>query len=54
MGCFGSSCEEEGQDPSTVHWLQAVERGLRSRIGTHYRGLMIYVTIWEERESTSR
>ena len=30
MGCFGSSCEEEGQDPSTVHWLQAVEQGYDS------------------------
>ena len=27
MGHFGSSCEEEGQDPSTVNWLQTVERG---------------------------
>ena len=27
MGRFGSSCEEEGQDPSTVHRLQAVEQG---------------------------
>ena len=27
MGCFGSNCEEEGQDPSTVHRLQAVEQG---------------------------
>ena len=27
MGCFGSNCEEEGQDPSTVHWLQTVEQG---------------------------
>ena len=26
MGRFGSSCEEEGQDPLTVHWLQAVEQ----------------------------
>ena len=22
MGRFGSNCEEEGQDPSTMHWLQ--------------------------------
>ena len=27
MGRFGSSCEEGGQDPSTVHRLQAVEQG---------------------------
>ena len=27
MGRFGSSCEGEGQDPSTVHWLQTVEQG---------------------------
>ena len=27
MGRFGSSYEEEGQDPSTVNWLQTVERG---------------------------
>ena len=27
MGHFGSSCEEEGQDPLTVNWLQTVERG---------------------------
>ena len=27
MGRFDSSCEEEGQDPSTVHWLSRVERG---------------------------
>ena len=27
MGRFGSSYEEEGQDPSTVHWLQTVEQG---------------------------
>ena len=27
MGRFGSSCEEEGQDPSTVYWLQTVEQG---------------------------
>ena len=27
MGRFGSSCEEEGQEPSTVHWLQIVEQG---------------------------
>ena len=27
MGRFGSSCEEDGQDPSTVHWLQTVEQG---------------------------
>ena len=25
MGRFGSDCEEEGQDPSTVHWIQTVE-----------------------------
>ena len=23
----GSVCKEEGQDPSTVHWLQTVEHG---------------------------
>ena len=23
----GSICEEEGQDPSTVHWLQTVGQG---------------------------
>ena len=27
MGRFSSNCEEEGQDPSTVHWLQTVEQG---------------------------
>ena len=27
MGRFGSNCEEEGQDPLTVHWLQTVEQG---------------------------
>ena len=27
MGRFGSSCEEEGQDPSNVHWLQTDEQG---------------------------
>ena len=27
MGRFGTSCEEEGQDPSTVNWLQTVEWG---------------------------
>ena len=27
MGRFGSSCEEEGQDPSTVYWLQTDEQG---------------------------
>ena len=27
MGCSGSNCEVEGQDPSTVHWLQTVEQG---------------------------
>ena len=27
MGRFGSSCEEEGQDPSIVHWLQTDEQG---------------------------
>ena len=27
MGRFGSSSEEEGQDPSTVHWLLTVEQG---------------------------
>ena len=27
MGRSGSICEEEGQDPSTVHWLQTVEQG---------------------------
>ena len=27
MGRFGSSCEEGGQDPLTVHWLQTVEHG---------------------------
>ena len=27
MGRFGSSCKEEGQDPSTVHWLQIDEQG---------------------------
>ena len=27
MGRFGSNFEEEGQDPSTVYWLQTVERG---------------------------
>ena len=26
MGRFSSSCEEEGQDPSTVHWLKTVEQ----------------------------
>ena len=30
MGRFGSSCEEEGQDPSTVNWLQTVEQGYDS------------------------
>ena len=27
MGRSGSICEKEGQDPSTVHWLQIVEQG---------------------------
>ena len=27
MGRLGSICEEEGQDPSIVHWLQTVEQG---------------------------
>ena len=27
MGRFGSSCEEEGQDPSAVHRLSTVGRG---------------------------
>ena len=27
MGRFGSFCEEEGKDPSTVHLLQIVEQG---------------------------
>ena len=27
MGHSGSICEEEGQDPSPVHWLQTVEQG---------------------------
>ena len=27
MGRSGSICEEEGQDPSTVHRLQTVEQG---------------------------
>ena len=27
MGRFGSSCEEEGQDLLTMHWLQTVEQG---------------------------
>ena len=27
MGRSGSICEEEGQDPSTMHGLQAVEQG---------------------------
>ena len=27
MGRSGSICKEEGQDPSTVHWLQTVEQG---------------------------
>ena len=27
MGRFGSIFKEEGQDPSTVHRLQAVEQG---------------------------
>ena len=27
MGRFGSNCEEEGQDPSTVHWLQTIGQG---------------------------
>ena len=27
MGRFGSNCEEEGQDPSIVHWLHTVEQG---------------------------
>ena len=27
MGRFGSSCEEEGQDPWTVHWPQTDEQG---------------------------
>ena len=27
MGRFGLFCKEEGQDPSTVHRLQAVEQG---------------------------
>ena len=27
MGHFGSSCDKEGQDPSTVRWLQTVEQG---------------------------
>ena len=27
MGRSGSICEEEGQDPSTVHLLKAVEQG---------------------------
>ena len=27
MGRSGSICEEEGQDPSTVHLLQVVEQG---------------------------
>ena len=27
MGRFGSNCEEEGQDPSTVHLLLTVEQG---------------------------
>ena len=24
---FDSNCEEEGQDPAIVHWLQTVEQG---------------------------
>ena len=27
MGRSGSICEEEGPDPSTVHWLSTVEQG---------------------------
>ena len=27
MGRFGSDCEKEGQDPSTVHLLPIVEQG---------------------------
>ena len=27
MGCSGSACEEEGQDPSTVHRLPTIEQG---------------------------
>ena len=27
MGRSGSIYEEEGQDPSTVHWRQTVEQG---------------------------
>ena len=27
MGRSGSVCEEEGQDPSTVHFLPTVEQG---------------------------
>ena len=30
MGHFGSSHKEEGQDLSTVNWLQTVERGYDS------------------------
>ena len=38
MGRFGSSCEEEGQDPSTVHWLQTDEQSRR-------RGARVYSKI---------
>ena len=32
MGRSGSICEEEGQDPSTVHWLPTVEPGYNQEL----------------------